>query len=148
VLNGPIVATRERLSRIAEWADAGVLKPYVERIYAFEDAPSMYAASQRGHGAASGAGGGGQSQRATLPHLQRPKVFPAHARGIRRRSWPEPRVRAQPARQHPGLLEDRVAIAQKCELMRLNSLMMSRCSELVSIDLGRLPGERSKWVPA
>jgi NADPH:quinone reductase-like Zn-dependent oxidoreductase len=50
VLNGPIVATRERLSRIAEWADAGVLKPYVERIYAFEDAPSMYAASQRGHG--------------------------------------------------------------------------------------------------
>ena len=49
MLNGPIVATRERLSRIAEWADAGVLKPYVERIYAFEDAPSMYAASQRGH---------------------------------------------------------------------------------------------------
>jgi NADPH:quinone reductase-like Zn-dependent oxidoreductase len=50
VLNGPIGATRERLSRIAEWATAGVLKPHVERIYAFADAPAMYAASQRGHG--------------------------------------------------------------------------------------------------
>jgi NADPH:quinone reductase-like Zn-dependent oxidoreductase len=50
VLNGPIAATRERLGRIAEWANAGVLKPHVERIYAFEDAPAMYAASQVGHG--------------------------------------------------------------------------------------------------
>jgi NADPH:quinone reductase-like Zn-dependent oxidoreductase len=50
VLNGPIVATRERLGRIAEWADAGVLEPHVDRVYAFEDAPAMYAASQRGHG--------------------------------------------------------------------------------------------------
>ena len=50
VLNGPIAATRERLGRIAEWANAGALKPYVERIYAFEDAPAMYAASQLGHG--------------------------------------------------------------------------------------------------
>ncbi|MGE5792379.1 MAG: NADP-dependent oxidoreductase, partial [Bacteroidota bacterium] len=50
VLNAPIVATRERLSRIAEWAAAGALKPHLERIYAFEDAPAMYAASQRGHG--------------------------------------------------------------------------------------------------
>ena len=50
VLNGPIVATRERLGRIAEWANAGVLKPHVERVYPFEEAPTMYAASQRGHG--------------------------------------------------------------------------------------------------
>jgi NADPH:quinone reductase-like Zn-dependent oxidoreductase len=50
VLNGPIVATRERLGRIAEWADAGVLKPHVDRVFAFEDAPAMYAASQRAHG--------------------------------------------------------------------------------------------------
>ena len=50
VLNGPIAATRERLSRIAEWASAGVLKPHVERVYPFEEAPTMYAASQRGHG--------------------------------------------------------------------------------------------------
>jgi NADPH:quinone reductase-like Zn-dependent oxidoreductase len=50
VLNGPIAGTRERLGRIAEWAAAGVLKPHVERVYAFEDAPAMYAASQRGHG--------------------------------------------------------------------------------------------------
>lgn len=50
VLNGPIVATRERLGRIAGWAAAGVLKPHVERIYAFEDAPAMYAASERRHG--------------------------------------------------------------------------------------------------
>jgi NADPH:quinone reductase-like Zn-dependent oxidoreductase len=50
VLNGPIVATRERLGRIAEWATAGVLKPHVERVFALEDAPAMYAASQRGHG--------------------------------------------------------------------------------------------------
>jgi len=50
VLSGPIVATRERLRRIAEWANAGVLRPHVEQVYAFEDAPAMYAASQRGHG--------------------------------------------------------------------------------------------------
>ena len=50
VLNGPIAATRERLRRIAEWACAGVLKPHVERVYAFEEAQAMYAASQRGHG--------------------------------------------------------------------------------------------------
>lgn len=50
VLNGPIVASRERLRRIAEWASIGVLKPHVERVFAFEDAPAMYAASQRGHG--------------------------------------------------------------------------------------------------
>ena len=50
VLNAPIVATRERLSRIAAWASASVLTPHVERVYAFEDAPAMYAASQRGHG--------------------------------------------------------------------------------------------------
>jgi NADPH:quinone reductase-like Zn-dependent oxidoreductase len=50
VLNGPILATRERLGRIAEWANAGVLKPHVERVYPFEEAPTMYAASQRGHG--------------------------------------------------------------------------------------------------
>jgi NADPH:quinone reductase-like Zn-dependent oxidoreductase len=50
VLNGPIVATRERLGQIAEWATAGVLKPHVERVFAFEDAPAMYAASQGGHG--------------------------------------------------------------------------------------------------
>lgn len=50
VLNGPIAATRERLGRIAEWAEAGILKPHVERVFAFEDALAMYAASQRGHG--------------------------------------------------------------------------------------------------
>lgn len=50
VLNGPIAGTRDRLGRIAEWAAAGVLKPHVERIFAFEDAPAMYAASQSGHG--------------------------------------------------------------------------------------------------
>ncbi len=50
VLNGPIAATPERLGRIAEWADAGVLRPHVERVYAFEDAPAMYAASERRHG--------------------------------------------------------------------------------------------------
>jgi NADPH:quinone reductase-like Zn-dependent oxidoreductase len=50
VLNGPIVATRERLNRIAEWASTGVLKPHVEHVFAFADAPAMYAASQRGHG--------------------------------------------------------------------------------------------------
>ncbi len=50
VLNGPIAATRERLGRIVEWASAGVLKPRVEQLYAFENAPAMYAASQRGHG--------------------------------------------------------------------------------------------------
>jgi NADPH:quinone reductase-like Zn-dependent oxidoreductase len=50
VLNGPIAATRERLGRIAGWADAGVLKPHVDQVFAFEDAPAMYAASQRGHG--------------------------------------------------------------------------------------------------
>lgn len=50
VLNGPIGATPERLGRIAEWASSGVLRPHVERVYAFEDAPVMYAASQRGHG--------------------------------------------------------------------------------------------------
>jgi NADPH:quinone reductase-like Zn-dependent oxidoreductase len=50
VLNGLIAATRERLGRIAEWASAGVLRPHVERVYAFEDAPAMYAASQGGHG--------------------------------------------------------------------------------------------------
>jgi NADPH:quinone reductase-like Zn-dependent oxidoreductase len=50
VFNAPIAATRERLGRIAEWAHAGVLKPHVDRVYAFEDAPSMYAISQRGRG--------------------------------------------------------------------------------------------------
>ena len=50
VLNAPIAATRERLGRIAEWASTGVLRPHVERMFAFEDAPAMYAASQRGHG--------------------------------------------------------------------------------------------------
>ena len=50
VLNGPIAATRERLGRIAEWAAAGVLKSHVDQVFAFEDAPTMYAASQRGHG--------------------------------------------------------------------------------------------------
>jgi NADPH:quinone reductase-like Zn-dependent oxidoreductase len=50
VLNGPIVATRERLARIAEWADAGILKPHVDQVFAFADAPAMYAASERRHG--------------------------------------------------------------------------------------------------
>jgi NADPH:quinone reductase-like Zn-dependent oxidoreductase len=50
VLNGPIAATPERLRRIAEWADAGLLRPHVERVYPFEDAPAMYAASQQRHG--------------------------------------------------------------------------------------------------
>jgi NADPH:quinone reductase-like Zn-dependent oxidoreductase len=50
VLNGPIAPTPERLGRVAEWANAGVLEPHVESVYAFEDAPAMYAASQRGHG--------------------------------------------------------------------------------------------------
>jgi NADPH:quinone reductase-like Zn-dependent oxidoreductase len=50
VLNGPIVATRERLGRIAAWASAGELKPHVDRVFAFEEAPAMYATSQRGHG--------------------------------------------------------------------------------------------------
>jgi hypothetical protein len=27
-----------------------VLKPHVDQVFAFEDAPAMYAASQRGHG--------------------------------------------------------------------------------------------------
>jgi NADPH:quinone reductase-like Zn-dependent oxidoreductase len=50
VLNGPIVATRERLACIAEWADAGILKPHVDQVFAFADAPAMYAASGRRHG--------------------------------------------------------------------------------------------------
>jgi NADPH:quinone reductase-like Zn-dependent oxidoreductase len=50
LLNGPIAATRARLGRIVEWVEAGVLRPHVERVFAFEDAPAMYVASQQGHG--------------------------------------------------------------------------------------------------
>ena len=38
------------------------------------------------------------------------------------------------------------AVEQKKELMRRMSLMMSRCSELVSIDGTDWPESRSRWV--
>jgi NADPH:quinone reductase-like Zn-dependent oxidoreductase len=49
VLRAEVAATRARLGRILGSAITGALKPHIERIYCFGDAPAMYAASQRGH---------------------------------------------------------------------------------------------------
>ena len=50
VLHKPIMGNPERFATIIEWATAGVLKPYINQVFAFKDAKAMYAASQGAHG--------------------------------------------------------------------------------------------------
>ncbi len=50
VLHTPIMGTAQRFAKIIEWATTGVLKPHIDKVFAFTDAKAMYAASERGHG--------------------------------------------------------------------------------------------------
>ncbi len=50
VLHTPIMGNTERFAKIIEWATTGVLKPHIDRVFAFTDAKAMYAASESGHG--------------------------------------------------------------------------------------------------
>jgi len=49
VVMAQVQPTRARLDRIFQWAAAGVLRAQVARVFAFENAPQAYDASESGH---------------------------------------------------------------------------------------------------